>query len=72
MSLAGVPPPPQPPGRGTGGGEEVNVPSAGAPDVNGVSLFHAVQSQLGLKLEIKKGPMELIVVDRVEKTPTEN
>ena len=72
MSLAGVPPPPQPPGRGTGGGGEGNVPSAGAPEVNGVSLFTALQSQLGLKLDTKKGPMDLIVVDHVEKTPTEN
>jgi uncharacterized protein (TIGR03435 family) len=48
------------------------VPSAGDPGVNGVSLFTAVQSQLGLKLDIKKGPVELIVVDHVERTPTDN
>ena len=65
LSPAGVPPPPPVGGEG-------NVPSAGAPNVNGVSLFAAVQSQLGLKLDTKKGPMELIVVDHIEKTPTEN
>ncbi len=36
------------------------------------TLFAAVQSQLGLKLEAKKGPSELIIIDHAEKTPTEN
>jgi uncharacterized protein (TIGR03435 family) len=31
-----------------------------------------VQSQLGLRLEPKKGPVELIVIDHMEKTPTDN
>jgi uncharacterized protein (TIGR03435 family) len=36
------------------------------------SLFAAFESQLGLKLEPKKGPVEVLVVDKVNKTPTEN
>jgi len=32
----------------------------------------AVQEQLGLKLESRKGPVETIVIDRIEKTPTGN
>ncbi len=36
------------------------------------NLFSAVQSQLGLKLEPKKGPVEIIIIDHMEKTPTEN
>jgi uncharacterized protein (TIGR03435 family) len=48
----------------------VSQPDGNA-DVDGVPLFTAVQSQLGLKLDATKGPVELIVVDHIE-TPTEN
>jgi len=35
-------------------------------------IFGAIQAQLGLKLEPKKGPVEMIVIDHIEKTPIEN
>jgi uncharacterized protein (TIGR03435 family) len=40
-------------------------------DPASASLFTAIQEQLGLKLESTKGPMEMLVIDHVEK-PSEN
>jgi uncharacterized protein (TIGR03435 family) len=38
-----------------------------AADASGVSIFAAMQEQLGLKLESQKGPVEMFVIDHVEK-----
>jgi uncharacterized protein (TIGR03435 family) len=49
-----------------------NAQVNGAPvDTSGPSVFEAVRKQLGLKLERGRGPVEIIVIDHVEKL-TEN
>ncbi len=59
-------PPPPPPGENV-------APAAATPDAPArPPLTVAIQQQLGLKLETKKLPAELLVIDRIEKVPTEN
>ena len=54
-------------GRGGGGGGD--KPGDSASDPGESSIFRSVQD-MGLKLDARKAPLELIVVDHVEKTPT--
>ncbi len=67
--LAGIPLPPPPPGA-------AGPVSAGPADNNAsvppTSIASAVEKQLGLKLTSTKGKLDVIVVDRAEKTPTAN
>jgi uncharacterized protein (TIGR03435 family) len=58
--------PPPPPGAGPGPAD--SAPDSPAP----ANLFTALQEQLGLKLEPKKGPVDFLVIDHIEKTPSEN
>lgn len=50
-------------------------PAGAAPDdtpSGGPTLFKAVQDQLGLKLESAKDPIDILVIDHIDKTPTDN
>jgi uncharacterized protein (TIGR03435 family) len=38
----------------------------------GPSLFGAVEQQLGLKLEVRKGPVAILVIDHAERVPIQN
>jgi uncharacterized protein (TIGR03435 family) len=56
---------------GAEGGGDASKPAELASDPGGSSLFTTIQT-LGLKLEPRKVPTAFIVVDHVEKMPTEN
>ncbi len=59
-------------GTGLPGEYDFNVAwSAGGTDSQLVSLFTALEEQLGLKLESKRAPVDVIVIDRLER-PTPN
>jgi uncharacterized protein (TIGR03435 family) len=64
--MAPTNPPPPPPG-GTGSSTEKMPDFEIPPD-----LFTAIQAQLGLKLDAKKGPVEMRVIEHIEKAPTAN
>ena len=50
---------------------EVQMESSGpgepAPDPNAPDVFRAVQEQIGLKLESRKGPVEMLIIDHFER-----
>ena len=43
-----------------------------ADPIGGVSLFEAIDKQLGLKLVEQKRPVRVLVIDHIEEKPTEN
>jgi uncharacterized protein (TIGR03435 family) len=63
LSRAAGPPVPPPPGGNTPSVAEGETP----PD-----LFSALQTQLGLKLEARRASLEVIVIDRIARTPAAN
>ncbi|MGH9476565.1 MAG: TIGR03435 family protein [Terriglobales bacterium] len=66
MRKMGAPPPP--PGAGSGGGSE----PGGEAQAPAPSIFSALPQQLGLKLEPRKAPIEILVVDSASKVPKGN
>jgi uncharacterized protein (TIGR03435 family) len=39
---------------------------------SGLTVFEAIDRQLGLKVETQKKPMPVVVIDHVNQVPTEN
>jgi uncharacterized protein (TIGR03435 family) len=59
--------------NGGRGGDGPATSVAAASDPNGaVPLGEALEKQLGLKLELRKQPMPVLVIDHIEQKPTDN
>jgi uncharacterized protein (TIGR03435 family) len=56
------------PGRGGAAPADAGVAS----DPGGLTVFEAIERQLGLKVETQKRPMPVVVIDHINQTPTEN
>lgn len=56
---------------GDAGAGPVGAPSASDP-TGGYTLLEAIEKQLGLKLELQKRSMPVVVIDHIEQKPTEN
>ena len=48
------------------------IPTAADPTPTGQTIFEAIEKQLGLKLSMQKRTMPVIVIDHIERKPTEN
>jgi uncharacterized protein (TIGR03435 family) len=60
------------PGGALRAGLSAADPGGAKPDDGGVDIFAALERQLGLRLEQKKVPLNILVVDHAEKVPTQN
>jgi uncharacterized protein (TIGR03435 family) len=59
------------PGGAAGGAGGAGLPQAADPS-GALSLFDAVNRQLGLKLDMRKRPMPVLVIDHIEEKPVDN
>jgi uncharacterized protein (TIGR03435 family) len=60
-----TPPPPS-------ANSDPNAASTAADPSGSLSLFDAIQKQLGIKLEKQKRPVPMLVIDHIEEKPTDN
>ena len=58
--------------KGSGSPDESRLPDVASPsDASGPTFATALQAQLGLKLNSQKSPLDVVVIDHVER-PSEN
>jgi len=48
------------------------ITDAAPTPIDELTLFEAVDKQLGLKIEEQKHPIPVVVIDKVDRTPTQN
>lgn len=49
-----------------------DAPERPASEGGGPTIFTALQEQVGVRLQSQKVPVEVVIIDHIEKTPTEN
>jgi len=58
---------PDAPDRIVVGGVDIDLTAGVKVDPNGAGMLTALREQLGLRLESTRGPVEVFVIDRVER-----
>jgi uncharacterized protein (TIGR03435 family) len=59
-------------GRGGNAGQSESAAPMASDPSGGLSIFEAIEKQLGLKLETQKRPLPVVVIDHLEQKPTDN
>jgi uncharacterized protein (TIGR03435 family) len=59
-------------GRGDSGGLPVPGAVIAAAPIEGLTIFEAIDKQLGLKLSVEKHAMPVVAIDHVDRTPSDN
>jgi uncharacterized protein (TIGR03435 family) len=72
IELSWVPDPALGPRGASATAAEPGLPGVGEASTPTVDLFSAVRESLGLRLEPRKTPIDVLVIDRIERVPTEN
>jgi uncharacterized protein (TIGR03435 family) len=57
---------------GQAGGNDLGAAPVASDPTGDVTVFEAIDKDLGLKLELVKHPVPVVVIDHLERTPTEN
>ena len=60
------------PGAGQNGGQAQGATPAASDPSGGLSLPDAISKQMGLKLELRKRQLPVLVIDHLEEKPTDN
>jgi uncharacterized protein (TIGR03435 family) len=59
-------------GRGADGSPSPPATTVASDPTGGITLFEAIEKQLGLKLELQKRPAQVLVIDHIEQKPIDN